>query len=110
MFKPSRFDDGYLEVVAISGVLHLGRIRVRVARTLAACTRSCLCFGACVLSLCRSRSPASGDCQHTNNICYKQVGIDRPVRLAQAKEVRIRIKSFLPGQVRGARCACHLVG
>lgn len=28
-----------------------------------------------------------------------QVGIDRPVRLAQAKEVRIRTKSFLPGQV-----------
>jgi hypothetical protein len=28
VFKPSRFDDGYLEVVAISGVLHLGRIRV----------------------------------------------------------------------------------
>lgn len=55
-FKPSRFDDGYLEVVAISGVLHLGRIRV---------------------------------------------GLDRPVRLAQAKEVRIRTKSFLPGQVDG---------
>lgn len=54
-FKPSRFDDGYLEVVAISGVLHLGRIRV---------------------------------------------GLDRPLRLAQAKEVRIRTKSFLPGQVR----------
>jgi diacylglycerol kinase (ATP) len=56
VFKPSRFDDGYLEVVAISGVLHLGRIRV---------------------------------------------GLDRPIRLAQAKEVRIRTKSFLPGQVDG---------
>ena len=44
--------------------------------------------------------------QHTNTPTHtqklpEQVGIDRPVRLAQAKEVRIRIKSFLPGQVRG---------
>jgi hypothetical protein len=52
----SRFDDGLLEVVATTGVLHLGRIRV---------------------------------------------GLGQPIRIAQARHIRIRTKSFLPGQVDG---------
>lgn len=40
---------------------------------------------------------------HVYTIQIMQVGIDRPVRLAQAKEVRIRTKSFLPGQVHGRK-------
>lgn len=55
-FRPSRWDDGMLEIVAASGVLHLGKIRV---------------------------------------------GWARPIRLAQAREIRIRTKSFLPGQIDG---------
>lgn len=55
-FGPSRWNDGLLEVVAASGVLHLGKIRV---------------------------------------------GWAQPIRLAQAREITIRTKSFLPGQIDG---------